>query len=442
MMHGLAWPGRDATSLPPLRVGEAGMRRPGLTSCPTLSKMNRDSRPVAAHFAAGRARNADARRGRRTTPMPDGPNPPPASCPIGWQPTALAPVFYGMRTLGPSDAAPVAMRLFFPSLDGAVASAPLLDGCGRYPLVIFVHGHCVGDVDHFQRWVHLPAQLARSGYVVAVPQLAGIESGLHPSQPDHPDLSALSDVVEWLRSDWEHADVLDAARIAVVGHSFGALLGARFAAAAEAVAFAGLSGVWQDWPSGPSPLTLRPMASLLVWGGPLDFFTALSDSAWNELPPPKHRAMWSAGEHWDYLVGSVPPCSAGAGPCPAVGIATADLVTMFLGKYLAPELAPNLVDDIPDTLRPPQLVLSPEQQFFAGGHLLGFGLLDGNPSCGLEQQADPWALLANRRSKETHSRIAPCAWVHLIVPPNRRFAHVRPEGYRWCDFCFPALADG
>lgn len=63
--------------------------------------------------------------------------------------------------------------MFFPSLDGAPAIAPPLTGCGRYPLIVCAHGQCA-DPDHYRKWTHLPAQLARSGYVVAVPKLHGI----------------------------------------------------------------------------------------------------------------------------------------------------------------------------------------------------------------------------------------------------------------------------
>jgi hypothetical protein len=264
-----------------------------------------------------------------------------------------------------------------------------------------------------------------------------VASGQNHADPAHPDLPTLSSLVDWLRTDWEHANVLDPGSMGVVGHSFGALLGARFSEVSDVGAFAGLSGEWNA-----ALLDLLVMPKLLVWGGPLDFFTQVPDSLWNQLPPPKHRAVWTEGLHWDYLVGTTAPCVLDEGPCPALGAATTDLVTTFLGKYLPPECAIHLIDAIPNTLVPPELSLTSEQQFFAGGHLSSFGALEGQDSCELQQSADPWPLLANRRSKETHSRSAPCAWVHLIAPPNRRFVHERPDGYRWCDFCFPHLADG
>lgn len=375
--------------------------------------------------------------------MRPGPLPPPATCPISWQPQALTPVFYGARSLGPAEGAPVPLRIFFPSLDGAVESAPLLEGCARYPLVILAHGHCIGDVDHYRRWFRLPAQLARSGYVVVVPQLAGLAGGLHPSSPDHPDLPTLAAVVQWARNGWEHADVaLPAPATGIVGHSFGALLGARFAALGAVSAFAGLSGVWSDWPSRPLPVEEVDAATLLVWGGPLDFFTELPDSIWQGLPRPRHRVVFAEGEHWDYLGAVDVPCRPGRGPCQGLGAATDDLVTMFLARYLPPELAPDLPDRVPPSLEPPELVLTPEQEFFAGAHLVGFGGLGGDPSCALEVDFAIPSLVANRRTRETHSLERPCAWVHLISQRNRRLVNARPTGYSWCDFCFPAKADG
>lgn len=372
-----------------------------------------------------------------------GPVPPPATCPIGWQPQALTPVFYGARSLGPGDGAPVPLRIFFPSLDGAVESAPLLAGCGRYPLIVLTHGHCIGDPEHYRRWFRLPAQLARSGYVVVIPHLAVTGSGGHPSAEDHPDLATLTSVISWVRTDWEHAEVvLPAPSTGILGHSFGALLGARFAAMEEVSAYAGLSGVWQDWPSRPLPIEEVDVATLLVWGGPLDFFTELPNSIWEQLPSPRHRVVFAEGEHWDYLGAQQPPCSRGRGPCHVLGSATDDLVTMFFARYLPPELATDLFDRVPPSLEPPELVLTPEQEFFAGAHLVGFEALSGEASCAVEVSFELPRLLANKRTHETHSLDRPCAWVRLISDRNRLVVSQRPAGYNWCDFCFPRRADG
>lgn len=370
--------------------------------------------------------------------------PPPATCPIGWQPAALTPVFFGARSLGPADGAPVPLRIFFPSLDGAVETAPLLEGCARYPLIVFAHGHCIGDADHYRRWFRLPAQLARSGYVVVVPQFAGISGGQSPSVDAHPDLATLQAVLDWARSDWEHADVLlPPPATGIAGHSFGAMLGARFAVDGPVTAYAGLSGGWGDWfGDAPKPLPLLDLPSLLVWGGASDLFTQLSDAEWQQLRKPRHRVVFAEGEHWDYLGAISVPCSSGRGLCQHLGAATDDLVTMFFAKYLPPELATDLPARVPSTLEPPPLVLTPEQEFFAGGFLVGWDALSGDADCAVEVSVATQQLVANKRSKETHSLERPCAFVKLISQRNRWVVGERPGGYRWCDFCFPSRADG
>ena len=327
-----------------------------------------------------------------------GPLPPPASCPIGWQPTALTPVFYGVRDYDPAPVAdpglgpgpvperpPARLRVFFPSLDGAVFDAAILEGCGRYPLILLAHGHCQGDANQFLKWFQLPAQLARSGYVVVVPQLTGI--GGHPSS-DQTTQQTLADTLRWMRESWEHrATLLPAPATGLAGHSFGALHAGILATNTQIAAVASLSGVWIDWPdaAGPRPILQGSFPRLFTWG--TEAFSErdaiLPDSLWNQIAVPKHRAVFTNGEHFDYLYAPQLPCRGTKGPCRYVGEATADLVTMFFARYLPPELAPDLPGRIPNTLVPPPLQLTPEQEFFAGGHLIGMGLFNGNAQCGV-----------------------------------------------------------
>ncbi|WP_136517568.1 alpha/beta hydrolase [Cellulomonas telluris] len=376
--------------------------------------------------------------------MGPGPAPPPASCPIHWQPQALAPVFWGVRSVGPGDGAPVDLRIFFPSLDGAVESAPILAGCGRYPLVLLAHGHCHGDPQHFRRWFLIPAFLARSGYVVVVPHLAGNAGGANPSVPEHPDEATLAAVEAWARTGWEHADVLlPPPATGVVGHSFGALVAARYAVGRPVSAYAGLSGRWQDWfGAEPFPLPLLTVPSLLTWGAE-EFLVPLPDPQWQAMARPRHRVVFAEGQHWDYLGTDRPPC-APPPTCPGIRGAVADLVTMFLARYLPPELATNLASEVPVDLEPPDLVLTREQEFFAGGFLGGWeALVASGGACGevaVSQATE--RLLANRRTRETHSLDHPCAFVDDIALRNRVPVGARPAGFRWCDLCFPARADG
>lgn len=101
---------------------------------------------------------------------------PPEFCPIGWTPTVLTPVFWGreQKDVGVFN---TPTTIYYPSLDGAPDGAPILRNCGRYSLILFMHGHCQTEGDHIYRWERHLAQLARSGFVVAAPFLPTIGSG-------------------------------------------------------------------------------------------------------------------------------------------------------------------------------------------------------------------------------------------------------------------------
>lgn len=324
---------------------------------------------------------------RAFSPLPPGP-----TCPIGWQPSALTPVFYGVQEYNSVEGAPAPLRVFFPSLDGSVFSAPPLIGCGRYPVVLFVHGHCPGDeADHYKKWFVLPAQLARSGYVVVVPQLLAI--GAHPSGEHHPVRAVLAAALQWIRDTWEHHEILlPAPATGIAGHSFGALHAAILATTIEVRAVASLSGVWVDWPDavGPRPITQLAVPQLFSWG--TDPFSerdaALPDSIWNAIGLPRHRAIFADGQHWDYLYNEVTPCHPSRGPCRHVGAAARDLVTTFFANYLPPELWPDLPDRVPDNLVPPALNLTFEQEFYAGGHLVGLNAFNQDGQCTVAIEQD------------------------------------------------------
>jgi hypothetical protein len=61
-----------------------------------------------------------------------------------------------------------------------------------------------------------------------------------------------------------------------------------------------------------------------------------------------------------------------------------DIATTLFGKYMPPELWASLRDCIPDSLIAPTHELTTEQQFFAGGHLMGFDLLKDSDICSVE----------------------------------------------------------
>jgi hypothetical protein len=292
-------------------------------------------------------------------------------CAISWQPSALAPVFYGVREYGPEQGAPAPCRVFFPSLDVG-GFAPILKGCGRYPLILFAHGQCA-EGEHYKKWFELPATLARAGYVVVVPHLPATASGGYPWDADG-DLPVIADILDWMRSKWEHRSTLLPGRTGIAGHSRGALLAAHFADVRGGIAaYASLSGVWDEWPTlPPRPIDVLAMPKLLTWGpAEADQFAPFSEERWGALATPKHKAEFPLA-HWDYLPVGRTTCAEGRGPCSLVPALVGDVVTMFFGRYLPPERVPNLTRRINPTLLPPPLALTTEQEFYAGAYLNAF----------------------------------------------------------------------
>ncbi len=323
-------------------------------------------------------------------------------CPIAWQPNALAPVFFGFREYeailrgeadpgpfiaraGPGGTRPThPVRVFFPSLDGSPASAAILRNCGRYPLIVFAHGHCPadqGDSAQFRLWFEIPSLLARSGYIVVAPKLPQIESGAPPTAADG-DLALLRGFIDWIHTVWEFRDtVLPAPATGAFGHSFGGGLAARLAVESQGQirAWASLSGhdVIQA-------ITTLSIPKLIVFGS--DFGTDNADpipeSQWNAAPRPKHRAVLNEIGHFDYLPAGRSGCEGGSGPrgpCALTPLLAQELLMMFFGRYLRPEGAPDLTSQIASSLVPPKLAdleLTPEQEFFAGSFLGGFESID------------------------------------------------------------------
>ncbi|MFC7548960.1 PASTA domain-containing protein [Plantactinospora sp. GCM10030261] len=315
---------------------------------------------------------------------------PPSTCPIGWQPSALAPVFWGVREYGPADGAPTRIRVYHPSIDSTPDTAAMLTGCGKYPLIVFAHGHCDQDDDHFRRWHRTPAALARSGYVVAVPDLPDID--MHPAVSQSTQ-QALASTVSWMRQGWTgKAALLPAARTGLAGHSYGALHAGILATRIPVAAVASISGVWNDWQPnyGTKPIHQNAVPRLLTWGT-IDPDATLGAPDWNAIAKPRHRAVFDNAEHYDYFpYQQNVPCRpvGGGGPCPHVGIATDDLLIMFFANYLPPELWPDLPSRIPNNLVPPPLNLTPEQRFFAGAHLVGLSTFNATSSCDVSISVD------------------------------------------------------
>ena len=100
---------------------------------------------------------------------------------------------------------------------------------------------------------------------------------------------------------------------------------------------------------------------------------------------PKHKLVFDNADHWDYLPADETICGSGdRGSCAEVGIVTADVITMFLGKYLPPQVWGNLPGMIPDSLVPlnvADLDLTNKQLFYSGSYLTSMGLIKNHPEC-------------------------------------------------------------
>lgn len=333
---------------------------------------------------------------------------PEPACEIAWQPNALSPVFYGVRDYGQEpvltqglarfvsvhdisilDGAPTELRVFFPSLDGAVFTAPILEHCGRYPLILFVHGDCSQNNphvnQHYREWFYPQSQLAESGYVVVVANYGMLS---HPSNLEQPAYHLIEQVRTWMRESWEYREVLmPEPATGIYGHSYGAMIAALSATPNRFAAYAGLSGVWEDWSTPPFAFEGLTCPKLFIAGGPLDFFTDLGESRWNALPEPKHWIRFDNGLHWDYLPAGSTPCDPNRGDCPYLKQAASDFIITFFTRYLPPELEGSASAAIPESLIPPPLDLSTfEKAFYGAGHLTGVSALATSAECGFTNE--------------------------------------------------------
>src|SRR5688500_5160571 len=303
-----------------------------------------------------------------------------SSCParpsgVGWIVDIAHPVFFGVEAAAGS---PRPMTLYYPSAtarDGA-----LLESCPqKWPIVLFLHGMPPREgrptSPWASVWTRLPQTIARCGYVVAVPSHNAQQI---ESDPAAAVAAAVADI-EWVRSSWNGSAWVDkrATSTVLAGHSYGALIAARTAAAHEVGALVSLSGPYIQDGATKQALTQVTAPSFFMWGGDDTVSNQFDDlhevMFWsNQLTQNRYAAVYE-GEHFDY-VDAVHTEGASRGPCAHVGAASADLAALFIASNIA-SLTPVGID-----LRKPQVALTAEQQGFADGHPQGLDQFAG-PGC-------------------------------------------------------------
>lgn len=328
--------------------------------------------------------------GCRTCPKPTGSScEQPAFSGVTWIPDVAHPVTWEMDELSPAMGAPRNLRVFYPAwrpdivveptVDAAVAKAgrPPLDRdvrmlrpcLGRFPVVLVLHGRLDPLAGAHRSLSLVPQALARSGYVVVVPNHAA-----NPSVTEEAINRAMHDIA-WVRSNWRGASFVDQRpeSTAVVGHSNGGRLALMLAARRpEVAAVATLSAhlptdgdmLHYAW-----PYLRKPALFLHGRDDPLDILHGVEQG----LPKDWYVGEFKRG-HAVYLDADFPTIL-DRGPCPSIGAAAADLVTLFIASNL------SSLTQIPVALTPPAVSLSVPQARYAQHHMRGLANLPQGDSC-------------------------------------------------------------
>ncbi len=306
---------------------------------------------------------------------------------VSWVPDVAHPVFWGYEDVGMADGAPGDIRIYYPSLRAFPQDAAIAKQCAApYPVVLFLHGQPPpGQSDNLyhQQFDLLGRSLARSGYVVVAPS----HRATLPTLENAPEMVAdvMSDLA-WVRQHWDKAEWLDPHAAAVAGHSYGALLAARVAAAhPEMRALVSLSGGFRNLSDSSAALAAVAVPSFFTFAdgeGHLLLHEDLDShpQLWEPLTQPKYAAPYK-GEHFDYLRNLT---STEVGPCyPQIGWALADLATLFIAANLP--ISPNNTA-VPVDLTKPEVWLSPLQELYAHAHLEMITVIETQPNCDIDMR--------------------------------------------------------
>ena len=166
--------------------------------------------------------------------------PPPKPSRCRREANLFEPVFYGVQEYD-VGVTKQPIRILYPSLvQGGLSEAPIVSGCGSFPLIMFARGEC-SELDHSAKWVPVLRTLAQAGFVVVI-------SGENPDEP----LKAAEHFIEaldWMYSLWKWRSLL-LPIVGFAGHSTGAGVAAyaiqNLTAPVQVMAFAAMAGVYRE----------------------------------------------------------------------------------------------------------------------------------------------------------------------------------------------------
>jgi pimeloyl-ACP methyl ester carboxylesterase len=305
---------------------------------------------------------------------------PPGVSGVDWIPDVAHPVAWGEEHLTAADGAPRTLSVYYPS-PRFLPPRPMLRSClARWPVVLFLHGQPpdglspANRANYHRAWFRVPVALARSGYVVVVPR----HNAILPGAGNAPAAvaEAMRDI-DFVRTQWSEAKWVaqGAGFTAVAGHSFGALLAARIAAAhPDIAAFVSLGGGYHQLDDRQALLNSIRAPSFFMFSsdGGQDFESFLlferidddpsqANNLWPELAQDKYAATYDGG-HFDYLE----PAMSGSAPrsdCSLIGGVAADLVALFIASNV------QSLTRVPVDLDKPTPPLTEAQQALAIQHL-------------------------------------------------------------------------
>jgi hypothetical protein len=102
---------------------------------------------------------------------------------------------------------------------------------------------------------------------------------------------------------------------------------------------------------------------------------------WNQIPAPKNGALFP-GEHFDYLTPWAGCNGLPRGSCTLIEPVAAELSALFIMRHM-PAVDLSQVQ-IPVTLDPPNVTLTPKQQFFGAAGLTGLTDIKTRAGCSVK----------------------------------------------------------